>query len=190
MGRLLIALSSYLGLLIVYIFVVSGTSWLERTEKNKKIEYLIIRVAKKKEMKDKAAHIIGKICRLQLQLKNNKRMDLREASDLDTLLREFGNQNAEWRNYSTHNLSEEILIEISKLKEANKEVKFYFSVLANMVVDSRSRHDMFGDDDHGGVKSAQEKENALISSILLAMQDSDGFRCLKENEILNDYVSR
>ena len=165
------------GVISTSLLVVTITNILDMSQVENKAFTCIKLMVLKNDLKDKAAFVITKACRLHLSLKKgvpirtNKVLSLnRSIERFKRCLRRYNNQ----KGNDSINLSD-IQEKFGELKATNQETMLYLSVLGEMVR---------GIQDHLGIQAKQYS----ISEVLRNAQNRKELKQLKNLSILREYV--
>lgn len=74
--------------------------------------------------------------------------------------------------------SEDIFRQFENLRNTNKEMMMFFSVLSNMFLSA----------EENSIKKMKNQEDRLIANVLVDYKDREDMQLFKEQAVINDYV--
>lgn len=83
-----------------------------------------------------------------------------------------------YRDIKTYSQTEDIFREFENLKNTNREILMFFSVMAKMIAT--------GNED--SVEKMKSTSDKLITNVLIDYQNRSRMQIIKEQSIINDYV--
>lgn len=85
-----------------------------------------------------------------------------------------------YRNENSNNEVDDVFREFENLKNTNKEIMMFMSVLARMLTKVKENI----------IETFDSKEDKLIANVLVDYQNRADMLLLKEQSIINDYVKK
>lgn len=172
--------------------VVAVTNELEMSSLQSKAFTVIKKISIKEKMKVEAASVLGKAARLYLNIKKHRSIKAQNVYRLNRKILTFKNlrryedfcQNfdrffiRQYRSEENSNDSEDIFREFERMKNTNKEIMMFLSVVAKMI--SVSKENI--------MQKLVSNEDKLITNVLIDYKNREDMQLLKEQSILNDYV--
>jgi len=83
-----------------------------------------------------------------------------------------------YKNENNTNWTEDVFREFENLRNHNKELMMYLSVVARMIKAS----------DRGAIDNLKNEDDQRIATVLLTAQDREDLKLLKDQSIRNEYV--
>jgi len=132
-GRFVYFLCAMFGVVVVSMIVVAVMNELDMTILEQKAFVVIKRMGLRKELVQSSAKVICKAYRMHLKIKRRKPVATNNISAFKSSLNDFKEINRCYRQEKDSNINEHIFRQFENLRNTNKELKMYISVLASMM---------------------------------------------------------
>jgi hypothetical protein len=129
-GRFVYFLCAMFGVVVVSMIVVAVMNELDMSGVEQKAFVVIKRMGLRKELVESSARVICKAFRMHRKIKKRRPIATRDISSFKSCLNDFKEINREYRQEKDSNANEHIFRQFENLRNTNKEMKMYISVLA------------------------------------------------------------
>lgn len=180
-GRFVYFLCAMFGVVVVSMIVVAVMNELDMSGVEEKAFVVVKRMDLRKDLVQESANVICKAFRMHTKIKKKKPIATRDISDFKSSLNDFKEINRAYRQEQHSNINEQIFRQFENIRNTNKEMKMYISVLAQMM-------EMLMDQ-NGIADSLKASDSRKMMKVLIHARDKDHLRTLMLQEITRDYRS-